>query len=204
MYTQSGRSMVEMLGVLAIIGVLSVGAIAGYSKAMTKYKLNQHAEAVNMLINNALQIKDNLAYGSTKSTAYGDIFKKLNLLPDGIEYIANDYLQDKWFKDKIYIYHDDVYNFGAIRFSFQPSSQGAELCRNIVIAAKENAANLWRIVTYIDTDDGSMDNSPQGTLWGDVYCANGVNCLRDLSLNKISNLCNTCNGTRCLLFITWK
>ena len=34
MYTQSGRSIVEMLGVLAIIGVLSVGAIAGYSKAM--------------------------------------------------------------------------------------------------------------------------------------------------------------------------
>ena len=30
----AGRSMVEMLGVLAIIGVLSVGAIAGYSKAM--------------------------------------------------------------------------------------------------------------------------------------------------------------------------
>ena len=27
---QTGRSMVEMLGVLAIIGVLSVGGIAGY------------------------------------------------------------------------------------------------------------------------------------------------------------------------------
>ena len=32
----SGRSMIEMLGVLAIIGVLSVGGIAGYSKAMQK------------------------------------------------------------------------------------------------------------------------------------------------------------------------
>ena len=30
----TGRSMVEMLGVLAIIGVLSVGAIAGDSKAI--------------------------------------------------------------------------------------------------------------------------------------------------------------------------
>ena len=39
----AGRSMVEMLGVLAIIGVLSVGAIAGYGKAMTKYKLNKQA-----------------------------------------------------------------------------------------------------------------------------------------------------------------
>ena len=38
---EQGRSMVEMLGVLAIIGVLSVGAIAGYSKAMFKYKLNK-------------------------------------------------------------------------------------------------------------------------------------------------------------------
>lgn len=32
--SQSGRSMVEMLGVLAIIGVLSIGGIAGYSRAM--------------------------------------------------------------------------------------------------------------------------------------------------------------------------
>ena len=36
-----GRSMIEMLGVLAIIGVLSVGGIAGYSKAMQMYKLNK-------------------------------------------------------------------------------------------------------------------------------------------------------------------
>ena len=33
--------MIEMLGVLAIVGVLSVGGIAGYSKAMEKFKTNQ-------------------------------------------------------------------------------------------------------------------------------------------------------------------
>lgn len=38
---QSGRSMVEMLGVLAIIGVLSVGGIAGYRTAMNQYEANQ-------------------------------------------------------------------------------------------------------------------------------------------------------------------
>ena len=38
---QAGRSMIEMLGVLAIIGVLSVGGIAGYSKAMMQYKINK-------------------------------------------------------------------------------------------------------------------------------------------------------------------
>ena len=38
--TQSGRSMVEMLGTLAIIGVLSIGGIAGYSYGMDKYRAN--------------------------------------------------------------------------------------------------------------------------------------------------------------------
>ena len=36
-----GRSMIEMLGVLAIIAVLTVGGIAGYSKAMKKYQANK-------------------------------------------------------------------------------------------------------------------------------------------------------------------
>ena len=38
---ESGRSMTEMLGTLAIIGVLSVGAIGGYSYGMDKHKANQ-------------------------------------------------------------------------------------------------------------------------------------------------------------------
>ena len=37
---ESGRSMVEMLGVLAIIGVLSIGGIAGYTMAMNRYRAN--------------------------------------------------------------------------------------------------------------------------------------------------------------------
>ena len=39
--SQSGRSMVEMLGVLAIIGVLSIGGIAGYTMAMNRYRANE-------------------------------------------------------------------------------------------------------------------------------------------------------------------
>lgn len=49
---ESGRSMIEMLGVLAIVGVLSVGGIAGYSKAMTKFKTNKVADQVSMIITN--------------------------------------------------------------------------------------------------------------------------------------------------------
>ena len=45
MTNESGRSMVEMLGVLAIIGVLSIGGIAGYTLAMNRYRAN---EALNL------------------------------------------------------------------------------------------------------------------------------------------------------------
>ncbi len=52
MQKETGRSMIEMLGVLAIIGVLSVGGIAGYSKAMMKFKINKLIEQANTVINN--------------------------------------------------------------------------------------------------------------------------------------------------------
>ena len=45
---ESGRSMVEMLGTLAIIGVLSVGGIAGYKYGMDKYRANSAMNDVNL------------------------------------------------------------------------------------------------------------------------------------------------------------
>jgi type II secretory pathway pseudopilin PulG len=42
--------MVEMLGVLAVVGVLSVGALAGYSAAMTNAKANKAAEEIRTAI----------------------------------------------------------------------------------------------------------------------------------------------------------
>ncbi len=49
---QAGRSMIEMLGVLAIVGVLSVGGIAGYSKAMAKFKVGKTQDAIMTVVNN--------------------------------------------------------------------------------------------------------------------------------------------------------
>lgn len=43
---ESGRSMTEMLGVLAIIGVLSITALFGYNYAVTKYKANETLDEI--------------------------------------------------------------------------------------------------------------------------------------------------------------
>ena len=49
--------MIEMLGVLAIIAVLSVGGIAGYSKAMEQFKANKLIEEYNLLIAGLIEYK---------------------------------------------------------------------------------------------------------------------------------------------------
>ena len=44
--------MIEMLGVLAIIGVLSVGGIAGYSMAMAKFKTTKAVDQIQTITTN--------------------------------------------------------------------------------------------------------------------------------------------------------
>ena len=47
---ETGRSMIEMLGVIAIIGILTVGGIAGYSKAMEKWRINKTANQISYIV----------------------------------------------------------------------------------------------------------------------------------------------------------
>ena len=49
MKNENGRSMVEMLGVLALIGVLSVMGIYGYTFAMRKHRANEIMQTATML-----------------------------------------------------------------------------------------------------------------------------------------------------------
>ena len=77
---ESGRSMVEMLGVLAIIGVLSVGAISGYSKAMMKYKLNKQNVQLTNLIQQIYYYEKGLKI-SSESVLLHEMLYKLNAIP---------------------------------------------------------------------------------------------------------------------------
>ncbi len=86
--TQSGRSMIEMLGVLAIIGVLSVGGIAGYSKAMHKYRINKTIEQITLVAGNVRTFfapQSNYKDLNIQNINYGDylnLLQKAKLIPD--------------------------------------------------------------------------------------------------------------------------
>ena len=71
---ENGRSMIEMLGVLAIIGVLSVGGIYGYTVAMRKYKANEIAQTLSMLA--TLAHAKNAGAGGTVTLATSGLEKK--------------------------------------------------------------------------------------------------------------------------------
>ena len=83
---EKGRSMVEMLGVLAIIGVLSVGGIYGYTVAMRSDRINEIIHGASML--NAMGQALNEGQGDGELD-YHDVFSDL---PKGVEkMVYNDY-----------------------------------------------------------------------------------------------------------------
>ncbi|MDY4885286.1 MAG: type II secretion system protein [Alphaproteobacteria bacterium] len=202
MNTQSGRSMVEMLGVLAIIGVLSVGAIAGYSKAMMKYKLNKQAEQYNTLINavarNVRKFDDINTGGTQIINRY---FIKMGEIPT--EMIKNDGIVDVFNQRyAITVIKDTTTNSSSVNLSVMSapalkikSAESLEICRNMLITAKENADSIASIssVTRNDDDTDYMANF----FLGDKLCAAGwAPCLKNLTLDTIYNFCTDHYGRK--------
>ena len=96
---ESGRSMVEMLGVLAIIGVLSVGGIAGYSLSMRRHRANQIADtAAKYAVVLYNRCQQHLMAGTTSKdsnfTCLGDILPSfedagIGPMPSGVNLFAS-------------------------------------------------------------------------------------------------------------------
>ena len=204
MKSENGRSMVEMLGVLAIIGVLSVGAIAGYSKAMMKYKLNKQAEGFSFLLNEAIKIKEEmwnrvLKNGGNLSNELVNILVKTNSIPDGFTYnLSMDSVYDT-FNNKIQFYcyaaAAGTYAEYMLSYNMTKSNYSVEICRNKVIAAKENTANL----AFLQMRSIAATSS-ESYLYGDRRC-NGTNCLRNAGIKEIDDFCSSCtNNNNCTLF----
>ena len=82
---QSGRSMIEMLGVLAIIGVLSVGGIAGYSQAMSKFKVTKTSDQIQTMVTNIRTLfasQRNYKSVKTGSAANSQVLYSVGILTD--------------------------------------------------------------------------------------------------------------------------
>ncbi len=102
MKNESGRSMVEMLGVLAIIGVLSAGALAGYSKAMYKIKMNKMIEQLSKIaVNVQIMASNDTSHTITDEWLY-DHRLTAGFIPE--EMIQGDKILTP-FQNELYLLH---------------------------------------------------------------------------------------------------
>ena len=196
----TGRSMVEMLGVLAIVGVLSVGAIAGYSKAMFKYKLNKMVDQYNQLFGTIAIHREEFIKLSTKTQTYYlyELLKKMGELPDGMTtngYSARDVfkhgsvLASEWGTNVLV--HLDLVNKDEGHTS---SAELIENCRNMyqyLIIPRQDDIDMVFFYYYDESGSGIEDR-----IYGNKYCTADSKCLKNLSITDIDVVCNSFRKNR--------
>ena len=200
---QRGRSMIEMLGVLAIIGVLSVGGIAGYSKAMEKWKVNKLIGEYNMLVYGIMEHKENIMRMDESLVNLNQLVKQLNIVPETWK-IAGIRLDDG-FGNLVYPYFAKTglwgiesdrlvidLNLGGL----SANAQGVEtsvafsdkLCFeifNTMLIPLHGA--IAQVHLYRDGSSGSTK------YYGDSVCKNDKKCLKDMTFSEIKTLCGMCD-----------
>ena len=199
--TFSGRSMVEMLGVLAIIGVLSVGAIAGYSKAMMKYKLNKQADQVNNLFSIMSQYRHEWKFD--KLTSLTPYYIKMGLIPEDM--VQSDGTLQDVFGSTITLRNNYAPSFSETAMLYQfLNNNSFEVCQNLY----QNALSYSSELSYIaisNQESSSSTTTYSYKCYGDTYCSNpNLLCCKNLTLNDFAEACKVCDQkSSCYLTFVW-
>ena len=207
---EKGRSMIEMLGVLAIIAVLSVGGIAGYSKAMEKFKVNKAVSEYSYLIQGLLEHLDNIQRMS--NVQEGDVHHGLvsvvqaaALVPETWSIINNNDSMSDPYGNRIQIFSRksrlviDMYlggfstleDGGRASLAFSP-----KFCSTLM---QDVAQPLSSVLYYVWFTHGNNQ-----TYFGDKFCGSGKKCIRDLTISEMQQTCNYCtkeSGKPCGLIL---
>jgi len=204
---QTGRSMVEMLGVLAIVGILSIGAIAGYNKAMMKYRLNKQAGQIAQLVNTVNRYRYELIFN--KFVNLVPYFKKLGEIPQDMYIPGNENEVRDVFNNKFYIYTNinttekTAVSKTVIYYYLDLSDASSiDVCFNLFQTIRETQNGLEYMAI-------GGNNSGETTKFkhyvGDNYCQSGRVCLGKATLEQIYDMCSAAYGKeQTLIHIVWR
>ena len=202
-HSQLGRSMIEMLGVLAIIAVLSVGGIAGFSKAMEKYKTTKLMNEYSELIRNLLEYRPNFEKNNNSSInsirfnriAYDAGLLPAKFYPDSqpayLRDSAGNHLSIVWdchnIKPCSYVV---VITFGGSGIAYGKKRDKAKrMCMQIFQTVIQPLHGMLKIGRGTWALGGSAE-----PYYGDAYCDSKRQlCLRDMSLADIKASCDPCD-----------
>ena len=201
---ETGRSMIEMLGVLAIVGVLSVAGIAGYGKAMEKWKTNQAIEDYSLIIHGLLEHIDDI-HRMPQPDAVGltEIANSLNLIPNNWEILDTIYMRDAYGNTIGLSVHPKAgrtparISFDLLLGGIQRSDNGSfspafsvHLCRSLFTdLIMPINSSIW--ATAVNKKKSGWKN-----YYSNNWCGKNMNCLGDLTITQIDDLCRSCDGSK--------
>ncbi|MBO5039142.1 MAG: hypothetical protein J6C85_06805 [Alphaproteobacteria bacterium] len=190
---ERGRSMIEMLGVLAIVGILSVGGIAGYSKAMYTYRVNKLIDEYTLFISNILLIKEDLVKLASKSgnSAITPLLKDMGFIPNTWLVNGNYIFDSTSRKILLFKYSENKvltinYYLKDFQNSKRPNKESLLLCQNLWLRIiKPYQDSLWRAWIWREGENNVLR-------YGKNFCNTSNNCITDMSLSEITEDCSSC------------
>jgi type II secretory pathway pseudopilin PulG len=200
-----GRSMVEMIGVLSIVGLLSVGALSGYSKAMTTWKYIKAASELSLFLNELWPYRDELYASISYNTSvkkneyhFAELVPKMGIMPPD------------WTQSGIYLYdrlggrikpfaRDDSNNASGNRLSFDYTYKYSnetdirqDYCLNIL---DKIILPYQDIIQNVHTNVGGSKND---YYYGQTTCKEQAKsaCIKDMTRAQKMTFCNRCKSNK--------
>ena len=195
--SERGRSMVEILGVLAVIGVLSIGGIAGYRYAITKYRANDIVYEVNMRASDinlryqAIQIPEDITFDEWSETTlqtnfpvFIDKVPEYDIIQIEVSDVPTDVCKEVM-KEAPYLAEENNIKF--VNVALGDLIGEADLCET----EPENFKTLIFTSVINDTDEiGECTlDSHCSNACGEAVCdyANGYTCTSPCEANEVCN-----------------
>ncbi|MBR2136491.1 MAG: hypothetical protein IJ852_00830 [Alphaproteobacteria bacterium] len=200
---QYGRSMIEMLGVLAIIGVITVGSITGYNKAMEYHLFNIQREQLHTLFSATSRYIDQLRMIDREKYPSGQypLIYALDALGEIPHGMIRGTLTEKTrpiydvFGTEIQIYYHTTRYLGYI-FALDDTEHSFHICKNIINVAKSYGLEINSIYFRNDT--------PTGSVWSYGIAELAGKTLKNVTISKINQACRFCAEKKCLMYLTMK
>ena len=194
---QQGKSMLEMIGVLAVVGVLSVGGLKAFSLTMRQYKTNQAIEDYAFFINGILQNKELIF----KAHEYhiGQQLAYLGIVPDSWK-VKSATFYDREGRE-IFLYVPSSIN---IEYRLKKASQSSTSKDDVLFCQK-----LWTNILqpYADVlyKVYLIINDKSNQYWGNNFCGKNKTCLSSLSIQQIISECILCfEASQCYFNFTFR
>ena len=206
---ENGRSMVEMLGVLAIIGVLSVGGIAGYSKAMFKHKINKTMDILSYAVSR-VTVLDTMDLGKEIWTSQDAI--DYGIFPDcDVNYIDREEEQGRSCPLPVGEVKFDFDNSGFSKmygeFYIDFIQNGAESC--VAFLSSDIYKNVqddwWK--GFMENELGGFikveSNGQEKYFYGKSERVLSLGAKSEVTSADIINACSVCNNSSDVCRIMW-